>query len=308
MRTREKLPARLGANFSVSAARAAGVGRTRRDADDLHRPYPGTRSKAAPETFLATVECYRPRLRAGQAFAGRTASRLWGLPVPWRWQRHEPLDIAVPLHLNPPKVSGVLGRRLAAHRVRHWTVAGVAVVDAVAAVFTCASEITVDEAVVLIDALLTDARNYPRLIGGRPLATMDELEQRLEDWGRFPGSGTVRKAIRLARNGVESPKETETRLMIRAARFAEPVVQHVVYDRGRFVARVDLAYPELRIAIEYEGDGHRTDKAQWRTDIRRQRELENLDWIVIRLTQADLDDGGAVLFTHLRSAIARRSR
>lgn len=308
MRTRKKLPARLGANFSVKAAHAAGVGRARRDADDLYRPYRGTRSTAAPETFRATVDCYQPRLRPGQEYAGRTAARLWGLPVPWQWDRTEALDIAVPLHLNPPKLSGVRGRRLAAHRVRHWTVSGVKAVDAVAAVFTCASELTVEEAVVLIDALITDAHNYPGLVGGRPFTTMDELVQRLAEWGRFPGSGTVRKAISLARGGVESPKETETRLMIRDAGFAEAIVQHEVYDSGRFVARVDLAYPELKIAIEYEGDGHRTDKEQWRTDIRRQRELEDLGWIVIRLTQADLDDDGAAFFTRLRSAIARRSR
>ena len=77
-----------------------------------------------------------------------------------------------------------------------------------------------------------------------------------------------------------------SRLMIVAAGIPEPVVQWEIRSDGRFIARVDLAYPELKIAIEYEGDGHRTERAQWRIDIRRQRDLEDEGWIVIRLTSS----------------------
>ena len=263
------------------------------------------RSKSVPESFHETVDCYRPLLRSEHAFAGRTAARLWKLPLPWRWQPGEPVDIAVPLHLSAPTVAGVRGRRLAEHKFRYWTLSGAPVVDAVTALFTCAPELSVADAVTIIDAIITEADNYPGRMPGRPFASIEEILQRLEEWGRFPGSGTVRTAVALARTRVESPKETETRLLIRGAGLAEPIVQYEVRADGRFVARVDLAYPELKIAIEYEGDGHRTDKQQWRTDIRRQRDLEEQGWIVIRLTQADLDDGGATLLARLRSAIAR---
>lgn len=77
-------------------------------------------------------------------------------------------------------------------------------------------------------------------------------------------------------------------------------------DGFRLVARTDLAYPELKVAIEYEGDGHRTSAEQWRRDIQRQRELEALGWIVIRLTQEDLNDADA-LIDRVRGAIASRS-
>ena len=85
----------------------------------------------------------------------------------------------------------------------------------------------------------------------------------------------------------------------------EPHVQHDVFDGHRRIARVDLAYPEAKVAIEYEGDGHRTSQEQWRRDIQRQRELEALGWIVMRLTQVDLDDPDA-LITRVRSALASR--
>ncbi|MGP6170607.1 endonuclease domain-containing protein [Microbacterium sp. A204] len=243
-------------------------------------------------------------MRPADDFAGRTAARLWGLPLPWFWMPDEPLDVAVPLHVNPPRIAGARGRRLADRKVNRWRISGVPVVDAVSALFTCAPGLTVNEAVTIIDALITDADGYPGLGPGRPLATIDEIEERLSVWGRFPGCGTVRGALSLARPKVESPKETETRLLITDAGFGEPVVQHKVCDGGRFIARVDLAYPKLKIAIEYEGDGHRRDPKQWRTDIRRQRDLEDHGWIVIRLTQEDLANGGAALFSRLRRAIA----
>src|SRR5690606_18518226 len=122
----------------ISGARAAGVGRSRRDADDLHRPFRGMRSIAVPETFRQTVDCYRPRLRPEHAFAGRTAARLWELPLPWPWKPAEPLDIVVPLHLSAPTVVGVRGRRLSEHKIRYWMLSGAPVVDAVTALFTCA--------------------------------------------------------------------------------------------------------------------------------------------------------------------------
>ncbi|WP_307363284.1 endonuclease domain-containing protein [Microbacterium murale] len=187
------------------------------------------------------------------------------------------------------------------------TLKGVPVVDPVAAFFTCAHELTVVQAVTVIDALITTASDYPNLGPRRPMTTLQEIEDRLAQWGRFPGCATVREALPLARERVESPKETGTRLLIVSAGFPDPAVQFEVHDDDRLVARVDLAYPRLKIAIEYEGDGHRTDKVQWRRDIQRQRELEALGWIVIRLTADDLKDDGASLLDALRRAVATRT-
>jgi hypothetical protein len=124
--------------------------------------------------------------------------------------------------------------------------------------------------------------------------------------GRFKGSATIRAALPSARAQVESLKESETRLAIITAGLPEPVVQFEEYDGRRLVARIDLAYPQWRIAIEYEGDGHRVDRSQWRRDIQRQRELEDRGWIVIRLTQADLKHSREFL-DPIRRAIASRA-
>lgn len=233
--------------------------------------------------------------------------RLWALPFPIEWKSAEELEIAAPQQQSPPRTAGVRGRRLRSSRAHAWRVHGVPVVDPVAAVFSCARELTVPQLVVLLDGVVASSMNYPgqdRV--ARPRFALDDVEARLADWGRFPGSGAVRTALGLAREEVESPKETETRLLIVDSGLPEPVVQFEVRDGSRLVARIDLAYPQWRIAIEYEGDGHRTERAQWRRDITRQRELEGQGWIVIRLTQQDLVDPQPFL-ARIRSAIAERS-
>lgn len=255
---------------------------------------------------MQRVQSLAPRLRAGQLVAGGTAMHVWGYPHPDTWTIENEIIVVVPTDVPRPRTRGVKGLRLSPGRVRPWRIGRIPIVDPVAALFMCASRLTRVQIVIIVDALITTAENYPGLREGRPIFSVQDIEQRLDEWGRFTGCARVRDALPSARERVESPKETETRLQIIAAGLPEPEGQHEVYDRGRLVARVDLAYPDLRIAIEYEGDGHRTSRDQWRRDIQRQRELEDLGWVVIRVTELDLRDGGASLLTRIRKAIASR--
>ncbi|MFY1654640.1 hypothetical protein ACN27J_27635 [Solwaraspora sp. WMMB762] len=57
--------------------------------------------------------------------------------------------------------------------------------------------------------------------------------------------------------------------LLHDAGLPRPVPQHnVAGPRGRFIGRVDLAYPQWRIALEYEGDHHR-GRATFRRDVHR---------------------------------------
>ncbi|MCD2443877.1 hypothetical protein LQ757_16470 [Agromyces sp. SYSU K20354] len=68
----------------------------------------------------------------------------------------------------------------------------------------------------------------------------------------------------------------------------EPIIAAPVPVRHGVVLHPDLSYPELRIAIEYEGEEHRLDPRRWHDDIARRRALEAVGWVVIRVTMADL--------------------
>jgi very-short-patch-repair endonuclease len=80
--------------------------------------------------------------------------------------------------------------------------------------------------------------------------------------------------------------ETRLRLTLVLGGLPRPVTQHRIYDHtGRFVARVDLAYPELRIAIEYDGENH---KERWAEDMVRQNRIIGAGWTLMRYTNRDV--------------------
>ncbi|MFK4850171.1 endonuclease domain-containing protein [Microbacterium sp. ZW T6_19] len=306
MRHRIPLPESLGGSFTVQDAQEIGIRRGRISSRDLARPFDAVRARRTPTTPMERVLSLAPRLRSEQRVGGSTALQVWRYPHPNLWLIEDDIEIVVPTDAARPRLVGVKSTRLARSRIRGWMLDGIPIVDPIGALFMCAKDLTEDQIVVLLDSMITTSENYPDIRENRPIFTPAEIAVRLREWGRFPSCGQVRDALARIRHHVESPKETETRLLLIASGLPEPAVQHSVYERGRFVARVDLAYPGLKIAIEYEGDGHRRSKSQWRHDIQRQRDLEDLGWIVIRVTELDLRHGGAPLLRRIRNAIATR--
>ena len=106
----------------------------------------------------------------------------------------------------------------------------------------------------------------------RELVTVPRLwatVTRLGKQGRN-GVGVLRHV--LVRRGRSAPTESqmETRLvqMLRHQGLPEPVRQHVVMVDGTFVGRVDLGYPQWRIAIEYQSIEHHAHAEALRHDRR----------------------------------------
>jgi very-short-patch-repair endonuclease len=126
------------------------------------------------------------------------------------------------------------------------------------------------EALIGVDALLRR-----RVIG------LDTVSAYLKERSSWPGAKEAAEVLRLARPA-ESPMETRLRLLLIDAGLPCPVVQHQV---GRY--RLDLAYPKLKVAIEYDGDHHR-DRATFRRDVARLNALRAAGWTVLRFTADDV--------------------
>ena len=84
-----------------------------------------------------------------------------------------------------------------------------------------------------------------------------------------------------------SPQETRLRLLLRSSGLPEPVAQFRVMDRAGVVARVDFAWPDRKVAVEYDGLWHAEDK-QFAKDRRRLNRLRAAGWTVVFVTAADL--------------------
>lgn len=119
------------------------------------------------------------------------------------------------------------------------------------------------------------------------------------------GIPRARATLDLVDPGAESPRETWLRLLIVRGGLPRPQTQIPVYDEyGQLVARVDMGWEELKIAVEYDGDHHWTERRQMTRDIRRTEQLTELGWIVIRVTA---DDTPATILRRIEVALARRS-
>ena len=98
------------------------------------------------------------------------------------------------------------------------------------------------------------------------------------------------QVLALADPGAESPRESALRVLLVLAGLPRPTTQFEVRDDDRrFVARLDLAWPELKIGIEYDGAHHR-DPAQHSRDLRRHNALRARGWIVIQIDARQFAD------------------
>jgi very-short-patch-repair endonuclease len=146
----------------------------------------------------------------------------------------------------------------------------------------------------------------------RGLVTLDELDRtvrRLSRPGR-PGSVTLRRLVQ-GRLGSHRPtdSEMETKLLqaIRAAGLPEPVVQYEIWSGSRFVGRVDFAYPDAKIAIEYDSDEHHTGRTATRRDRARRHELIAAGWLPIDIGPDDLRRGAISACAAIAHALASRT-
>jgi very-short-patch-repair endonuclease len=90
--------------------------------------------------------------------------------------------------------------------------------------------------------------------------------------GRGQLAGVLRRSTHLA----DSPMKSRIRVAIEDAGLPVPVLQHPV---GPYF--LDMAYPELKIAVEYDGGQH-LKPARARRDLRRQAYLTAAGWTVVR--------------------------
>lgn len=158
------------------------------------------------------------------------------------------------------------------------------------------------------------ARRYPLPLA---VAAVDALAQATELKpadiellvDRYKGRRGVKRAraaLELVDDGAQSPKETWLRLLLIRAGLPRPQTQIAVSNESGWAeAYLDMGWEDLKLGVEYDGDQHRSDRAQYVKDIRRLAMLERKGWIVIRVVAEDRPDD---IIWRVREALARRSR
>jgi len=260
----------------------------------------GVFTRAQAVAAGATPGAIRHRLLAGRWHAvGAGVYRLAGVPVTWAQRalaaclisgkeavvshrsaavlwgvsgfRPGPLDLTV-----PPGRSG----RNALARVHRAEVDGV-VRDGIPV--TRPARTLLDLATVVTGASLEEAVDD---VLCRRLCRLDQLAAPA---GRR-GSGALRVVLE-AWNGDGLPDGVAEMRVVRgllAAGLPQPVRQYEIWHRGVLVARVDLAYPEYRLAIELDGFRWHAGRGPFRSDRLRRNRIEATGWRLLETAPEDI--------------------
>jgi hypothetical protein len=286
--------------FDVADAIRSGVGPGRLRGSDLVTPHRGVR---APTDLVAAADAIGLArllvtvMEPSWVFSHVTALALWGLPLPTGLERRAALHVSTDRGRGPRR-GGVVAHRNSTSSpalVLH----GLRVVDPLTAWIQSAALLGIDDLVAVGDALCAEwspheeARRFSR----------DALAERVAGASGARGVACVRAALDLVRPGVESPKETELRLLLQRAGLPEFELNVKTFDEaGRYLGKPDLRDLDRLLSIEYEGDEHRTDPQRFRQDIARRERFADAGWRTIRVTEADLHGRAA------RELIARVER
>lgn len=292
-----------GRTFTLKESDDCGITRRRTTVKDLHTPSRGIRVPWGIEQDLTAV--VRPILAVtpGGVISHSTAAKLWGIPLPPWLTASFAIHVSKVATKSPPWRTGVTG-----HHTRFKTgeiirFKGLTVTSPLRTWLDLAALLTVDELVAAGDYLVCE---HSRIFGPRrvPLVTLATLRRAVKHEFHRRGIVKAREAAQLIRIGADSPPETRIRLALWRAGLPEVTLNVAVKDLdGTDVSWPDLALPQWKIAIEYDG-GHHLSSRQQGIDAARDKLMEQLGWRQLRITKGMLDaDGDRAVVALVKSVL-----
>jgi len=147
--------------------------------------------------------------------------------------------------------------------------------------------------------------------------TVEDFRAQMEAHAYWPGSLTANLVVRLADHRLESVGEDRFRYFVYRQGLPVPEPQIEIQDeRGRVVGRLDFAWPELGVFVEFDGRSkylrHRREGESLEDFLMREKRREELvclltGWTCIRVTWADLARP-ELLASRIRRVLEARGR
>jgi len=277
--------------FSRAQARAAGIRLGEILGPQFHKIlYDSYVSSAVPITTRLRAEATLSISVPGSYISHHTAAELWGGVVPACSDVH----ITVTGEAPRSRRQGI-NAHSTTRSTTTPTIHNLRVTSPTQTFLDLASCLDLVELVVLGDSLVKAKRVTP-----------EDLTAAASEWDGA-GAARARKAARFVRKGVDSPKETQLRMLFILAGLPEPTVNVIIRNPdGSWRMRFDLSYPGLKLIIEYDGRRHAENSSQWHRDISRREELDRLGWRLIVVTSDDLHDAPEAVLNRVREALVDR--
>jgi very-short-patch-repair endonuclease len=200
------------------------------------------------------------------------------------------LELTVPLGYAPRRRGVIVHRAVVVDALDRTVIDSIPATRIEATLIALASVLRGGSIEDVVDSALVQGLT----LAERVLATLDRLGRR----GRR-NAGFLAAVLERRVTGVrprESRFERRLHALLVRAGLAEPVTQFEVRMDGRVVARPDLAYPDLRVAIEADSYRWHGSRSSWERDLSRRTELAAAGWLVLHFSWRDLVErpGGVV--------------
>ncbi|XAS66024.1 hypothetical protein V3C33_10920 [Micrococcaceae bacterium Sec5.7] len=290
------------APFTLGEALDAGVSPGRLRKRRLLTPSRGIRM-AADDGALQLAQLARPVSLITQfsAVSHATAFLLWDLPGFLPGSDAPGVHISRPDHMAIARRRGVIGHRGQFFPDEIEDLDGLLVTSRVRTWLDVSRRMSVDELTVAADHLLRI--QHPGLDGRtQPYATAEQLTDMLDRHKGTPGIRKARLALEQARAGADSAPETRLRLALDRSGLPEPELNVATELSAAVVRQPDLAYPEFRVAVEYDGEGH-SEAAQIVRDIAREEDFAAAGWTLVRVSKRHMANGARSAATKVRAAL-----
>ncbi len=227
---------------------------------------------------------------AGAVLSHRTAADLWGLEIPLQ----RPDDR---IHLTVPPPTRI--RHRADRRVHVSLVPPAQVFRRGGFPCTSPGRTWLDLAACLPPAALLAVTDQ-MLARGYPVAWCERM---LVGAPGTRGVRTARRVLPVADRRAGSPMESVLRWLLHERGVPGPDLQHVVRDAsGRFLGEADMAWPDQRLLVEFDGEVHR-ERRVFVNDLRRQNGLVLAGWTVLRFSSADVLGRPEAVVAAIRAAL-----
>jgi hypothetical protein len=120
------------------------------------------------------------------------------------------------------------------------------------------------------------------------------------------GIVAVRDLIPLADALAESPMESEARLVMHDGGLPRPVLQHDLVDLDGRMWRVDFAWLDAKVAVEYDGFDWHSDREQFARDRQKRAALNEIDWRMLSIVAADVRKQPQAMLRRIEGELTRQ--
>lgn len=232
-----------------------------------------------PDTLELRARAVAKVVRPHHVVTDRTAAWLHGIDV----HTYAELDVLPPIETcalrghRPTQITGVDGRTRDLAPEDVVTIHGVLVTTPLRTALDLGCCLRRREAYASLNAI---ARRFT--------LTRSELERALPRFRRRRGVVQLRDLVPLVDPRIESERESWVFLAINDAGLPLPEPQHWIEIDDVPTYRLDFAYPQLKIVVEYDGiDAHERTESQRERDRLRRVWLRDHGWTVIVVRRGD---------------------